>query len=144
MTQSIFLQCRWECRTQWSQRSRPVVLKWLTLFQCYQHTRTGTSERVRTLPSLATAFCGVWPPSCSVAARRMLLGHFVGWHGGRRYTCNICLSTPSIDISIICILGAYITAIACLASCFKLRGCGLENTDSNCLFRIFALSTGSV
>ena len=29
MTQSIFLQIRWECRTQWSQRSRPVVLKWL-------------------------------------------------------------------------------------------------------------------
>ena len=25
----IFLQSRWECRTQWSQRSRPVVLKWL-------------------------------------------------------------------------------------------------------------------
>ena len=51
-------------------------------------------------------------------------------------TCR-SLSTPSIDI--ICI-----TAIACLASCFKLRGCGLENTDSNCLFRIFALSTGPV
>ena len=29
MTQSIFLQSCWECRTQWSQRSRPVVLKWL-------------------------------------------------------------------------------------------------------------------
>ena len=54
------------------------------------------------------------------------------------------LSTPSIDISIICILGAYIIAIACLASCFKLRGCGLENTDSNCIFIICALSTGSV
>ena len=25
MTQSIFLQSRWECRTQWSQRSRPVA-----------------------------------------------------------------------------------------------------------------------
>ena len=54
------------------------------------------------------------------------------------------LSTPYIDISIICMLGVCITAIVCLASCFKLRGCGLENTDSNCLFRIFALSTGSV
>ena len=29
MTQSIFLQSRWECRTQWSQHSKPVVLKWL-------------------------------------------------------------------------------------------------------------------
>ena len=29
VTQSIFLQSCWECRTQWSQRSRPVVLKWL-------------------------------------------------------------------------------------------------------------------
>ena len=28
VTQSIFLQSRWECRTQWSQRSRPVVPKW--------------------------------------------------------------------------------------------------------------------
>ena len=27
--QLIFLQSCWECRTQWSQRSRPVVLKWL-------------------------------------------------------------------------------------------------------------------
>ena len=25
----MFLQSRRECRTQWSQRSRPVVLKWL-------------------------------------------------------------------------------------------------------------------
>ena len=31
VTQSIFLQSRWECRTQWSQHSRPVVLKWLTI-----------------------------------------------------------------------------------------------------------------
>ena len=30
MTRSIFIQSRWEYRTQWSQRSRPVVLKWLT------------------------------------------------------------------------------------------------------------------
>ena len=30
VTQSIFLQSRWECRTQWSQHSRPVALKWLT------------------------------------------------------------------------------------------------------------------
>ena len=30
MTQSIFLQSCWECRTQWLQRSRPVVLKWLS------------------------------------------------------------------------------------------------------------------
>ena len=30
MTQSIFLQSCCDCRTQWSQRSRPVVLKWLT------------------------------------------------------------------------------------------------------------------
>ena len=29
VTQAIFLQSYWECRTQWSQRSRPVVLKWL-------------------------------------------------------------------------------------------------------------------
>ena len=36
MTQSIFLQCRWECRTQWSQRSRPVVLKWLIYHRCTQ------------------------------------------------------------------------------------------------------------
>ena len=54
------------------------------------------------------------------------------------------LQMASIDISIICILAVCITAIVCLASCFKLRGCGLENTDSNCLFRIFALSTESV
>ena len=32
MTQSIFLQSRWECRTQWSQRSRHVGLKWLSYF----------------------------------------------------------------------------------------------------------------
>ena len=32
VTQSIFLQSCWECRTQWSQRSRPVVLKWLSFF----------------------------------------------------------------------------------------------------------------
>ena len=31
MTQSIFLQSRWECRTQWSQRIRPVVPKWLII-----------------------------------------------------------------------------------------------------------------
>ena len=28
---SIFLQSRWECHTQLSQRSRPVVLKWLRI-----------------------------------------------------------------------------------------------------------------
>ena len=32
MTQSIFLQSRWEFRTQWSQGSRPVVLKWLNRY----------------------------------------------------------------------------------------------------------------
>ena len=31
VTQSIFLQSCWEWHTQWSQRSRPVVLKWLTV-----------------------------------------------------------------------------------------------------------------
>ena len=29
----MFLQSRRECRTQWSQRSRPVVLKWLIQFE---------------------------------------------------------------------------------------------------------------
>ena len=28
---SIFLQRCWECRTQWSQCSRPVVLKWINV-----------------------------------------------------------------------------------------------------------------
>ena len=32
MTQSIFLQSRWECHTQWSQHSRHVALKWLNYF----------------------------------------------------------------------------------------------------------------
>ena len=43
----MFLQSRRECRTQWSQRSRPVVLKWLKITYCDGKTNIRMKEKTK-------------------------------------------------------------------------------------------------
>ena len=59
VTQSIFLECRWERRTQWSQRSRPIVLKWLHL---WANSLFSSSAGKRSIPSCSMMYrsCVEW------------------------------------------------------------------------------------